>query len=148
MGFAAVVRAEDAFSAAMSAAGLAGHTYHAEGSILGGKRLAIALAAQSPRPTAIIGFNSDDTHGLVIGAHAAGLSIPEDLSIISIGTPSAFAEGTEPALTTVSPPAHAIGAAATRMLIRSIEQSPDKAGARHLFAGELVVRGSTGPPPA
>lgn len=148
MRFAAVVRAEEAFSAAMSAVGLVGNIFHADGSIASGKRLAIEIAAMSSRPTAIIGLNADDTHGLVIGAHAAGLSVPDDLSIVSIGTPSAFAEGTEPALTTVSPPAQAIGAAATRMLIRSIEQPRDEPVARHLFAGELVIRGSSCPPPS
>ena len=68
--------------------------------------------------------------------------MPEDVSVTGFDDTAAAASA-DPPLTTVRQPHAAKGAAAVRMLLA------DGAGPREIwFPVELVVRGSTAPPPA
>ncbi len=63
------------------------------------------------------------------------------------GMPSALADTTVPALTTVTPPAGSMGRMAAQLLIASLDGQEPPEGPR-LFAGDLVQRGSSGPAPS
>jgi DNA-binding LacI/PurR family transcriptional regulator len=81
--------------------------------------------------------------GAVRAARRAGLSVPDDVSVVGFDD-SAFMNCTEPPLTTVRQPIEALGRAAVTLLVNQIDGA--KVSAQELlFEPELVVRGSTGP---
>jgi DNA-binding LacI/PurR family transcriptional regulator len=96
--------------------------------------------------TAVIAFNDDIAAGLVNRFADRGVRVPDDVSVVGHDD-TALAEMVTPRLTTVHIPAAAAGAAAVRMLVGQI-QGDNGAPRRCELAGELIVRGSTGPAPA
>jgi DNA-binding LacI/PurR family transcriptional regulator len=81
--------------------------------------------------------------GAIRAARRAGLSVPEDISVVGFDD-SALMTCTEPPLTTVRQPIEALGQAAVTLLVSQIEGAAVTAD-ELLFEPELVVRGSTGP---
>jgi DNA-binding LacI/PurR family transcriptional regulator len=81
--------------------------------------------------------------GAIRGVRRAGLSVPNDVSIVGFDD-SAFMNCTDPPLTTVRQPIEALGQAAVTLLVNQIEGAA-VATDELLFEPELVVRGSTGP---
>ena len=92
-------------------------------------------------------FFASDAHALIFMRYASGqgVRIPQDLSVVGFDD-TAAARLTSPGLTTVRLPATAAGAEAVRHLIRLIDGEP-ASSARSMLPVELVVRGSTAPPP-
>ncbi|MFI8824985.1 LacI family DNA-binding transcriptional regulator [Streptomyces sp. NPDC053431] len=84
--------------------------------------------------------------GAIRAARRRGLSVPADVSVVGFDD-SAFMTCTEPPLTTVRQPIEAMGRAAVDLLGAQIQGSAAHPG-ELLFEPELVVRGSTAPPPA
>ena len=81
--------------------------------------------------------------GAVRAVRRAGLSVPEDVSVVGYDD-SAFMSCTDPPLTTVRQPIQSMGGAAVALLVNQMETviaHPEEL----LFEPELVVRGSTGP---
>jgi DNA-binding LacI/PurR family transcriptional regulator len=83
--------------------------------------------------------------GAIRGVRRLGLSVPGDVSVIGYDD-SALMMCTDPPLTTVRQPIEAMGRAIVSMLVEQAEGS-SLAPEELLFEPELVVRGSTGPPP-
>lgn len=83
--------------------------------------------------------------GAIHGARAAGLEVPQDLSVIGYDD-SPLIPMTDPPLTTVRQPVTAISRAAVTSLLNAIagEEVPD---AEMLFLPDLIVRGSSAPAP-
>lgn len=79
--------------------------------------------------------------GAVRGARRAGLSVPDDISVVGYDDSSVMT-CTDPPLTTVRQPIEAMGQAAVALLVAEIGGSPVIAD-ELLFDPELVVRGST-----
>ncbi|GAA3290166.1 LacI family DNA-binding transcriptional regulator [Streptomyces cinereospinus] len=84
--------------------------------------------------------------GAIRAARRRGLTVPADVSVVGFDD-SAFMTCTEPPLSTVRQPIEAMGRAAVDLLCAQIEGSHSPLG-ELLFEPELVVRGSTAPPPA
>jgi DNA-binding LacI/PurR family transcriptional regulator len=84
--------------------------------------------------------------GAIRAVRRAGLSAPEDLSIVGFDD-SAFINCTHPPLTTVRQPIEAMGRAAVAILVNAMERGAvvGEAGEELLYEPELVVRGSTAP---
>jgi len=113
------------------------------------------LLAAVPRPTAILCLNDRMAMGAIQRAWAAGLRVPEDLSVVGfddIPNASFFT----PALTTVRQPAYEMGERAARMLFeimahkasRLRRKTPSREGFSPIvFPSELIVRGSATRPP-
>ncbi len=142
--YGATLRVESGFLAAASARSVAATAFACEHTVAAGREALASIVKAEPDVTAIVAMNEEATVGLVQAAQARGLEIPRDLSVLSLASSSSFAEVTWPPLTTISPPAEAIGRAAARALIRALghtEVEPDP----QLWAGELVERASTGP---
>lgn len=96
------------------------------------------------RPTAVFCYNDMTAIGALRAARAAGLRVPEDLSIIGFDD-ILFAAYTEPPLTTIAQPKYEMGRTAMSMLLRLLqgERVPP-----HLqLPCRLVERASCGPPP-
>ena len=97
-----------------------------------------------PRPTAIFAANDDMAAGAIAAAHLAGLSVPQDLSVVGFDdTPVAAV--TWPGLTTVRQPIVQMAAAAADLLLTQIKTLATTPVSR-IFGHEVVIRGSTAAP--
>ncbi|MEV0173202.1 LacI family DNA-binding transcriptional regulator [Streptomyces sp. NPDC050803] len=83
--------------------------------------------------------------GAIRAARRRRLSVPADVSVVGFDD-SAFMTCTEPPLSTVRQPIEAMGRAAVDLLCAQIQGTHPGLG-ELLFEPELVVRGSTAPPP-
>ncbi|MFI9006770.1 substrate-binding domain-containing protein [Actinosynnema sp. NPDC053489] len=117
---------------------------HADFTREGGRREAEGLLRLPDRPTAIFAANDEQAVGVVEAARAAGLSVPDDLSVVGFDDLPA-ATRTTPPLTTVRQPLAAMGTRAGRMLadlIAGHRPAPNRVE----LPTTLVVRSSTAPP--
>ncbi|MER3469524.1 MAG: DNA-binding transcriptional regulator CytR, partial [Thermoflexus sp.] len=76
--------------------------------------------ASSRRPTAVFCYNDMTAIGALKAARAAGLRVPEDLSVVGFDD-ILFAAYTEPPLTTVAQPKYEMGRTAMGLLLRLLE---------------------------
>ena len=103
------------------------------------------LLQLNPRPTAVFAANDPMALGAVYACRDAGLSVPQDVSIVGAGN----IEGPHhpnPFLTTIDWPREELGRTAAEMLMQAIRnpaapRPPDK-----MFAPRLLIRQSTAPP--
>jgi len=96
-----------------------------------------------PRPTALVCLNDTAALGALHGLEAAGLRVPEDISVVGYDDLS-FASRLAPPLTTVSQPTYQLGRAAADLLLDEAE--PGHTHRETLFPPALVVRSSTAAP--
>jgi DNA-binding LacI/PurR family transcriptional regulator len=117
-----------------------------------GRRLLLEMLELDPMPTAALVMSDSLASGVLRGAIEAGLRVPEDLSVIGFdGVPSAAF--TEPPLTTVTQPIEHKGDLTARALLAALDPEngggmpPGEPPKRTILPTELLVRGTTGPPP-
>ena len=102
-----------------------------------------ALLSRADRPTAIVAYDDLVAIGVVRAAHAHGLSVPHDVSVVGFDDIE-VASYVEPPLTTVRQPTRRMGNLAVELVLSQLRgEEPD---AWHLLPGELVERESTGSP--
>jgi LacI family transcriptional regulator len=101
------------------------------------------LAAQPP-PTAVICFNDTAALGILDGLNAAGVQVPQDLSVIGYDD-LRFAARLAPPLSTVNQPKYELGRTAANLLLE--ESEPDHNHHEIRFQPSLMIRSSTAPPP-
>jgi LacI family transcriptional regulator len=94
-------------------------------------------------PTAVVAANDLTAIGAKSEFRAAGLHVPDDISIVGFDD-IAFAALTEPALTTVHLPLTELGRRAVEVLVKSSEDLK-KEGVEIVIPTSLVVRDSTAP---
>lgn len=133
---------------ALALRGLAVRPQHfamGEWTIAEGRALLRRLMDSDPRPTAVVCGNAHLAVGAVLEAVAMGFRLPEDLSIIGYDDIEIMSQLPVP-VTTVKVPSAEIGRIAARVLVARVEgreySAPLEAEA------ELVIRASSGPPPA
>jgi LacI family transcriptional regulator len=97
------------------------------------------------RPTAVLATNDVLAVGAMLACRAAGVRIPEDISITGVDNTDLGATQT-PGLTSVRTPIVEIGDAAAAQLVARLEGQPFVA--QQTLGFELVHRGSTAPPRA
>ncbi|RLK46683.1 LacI family DNA-binding transcriptional regulator [Microbacterium telephonicum] len=121
---------------------------HGETSIRGGREAAEHLLQlpDAVRPTALFCFNDRMAVGAYAAAHARGLRIPHDLSIIGYDDQQFIAAEQEPPLTTIALPHYEMGKWAMEVAlgIRAAEEQD----ATHQMTCPVIRRDSVGPPPA
>lgn len=109
-----------------------------------GLRIGADLLARDPRPTAVFAASDIAALGVLQAADAAGLAVPDDLSVVGFDD-TYMARWATPPLTTVRAPLQDIGRLAVRTLRRLVDG--EALETHHLeLATELVVRRSTAPP--
>ena len=128
-----------ALAAEADRAGIEARVEHALFSIEGGHAAGTRLIQAGV--TGIICGSDQLALGAVRAARRAGLSVPDDLSVVGFDD-SALMTCTAPPLTTVRQPIEAMGRTVVAMLVNQIEGVP-VAPDELLFEPELVVRGST-----
>ena len=109
----------------------------------GGSAVINRLLDQDPRTTGILTLDELAAPGLIAGACARRMNLPDDLSIVGIAISEQAALMSTPALTTVSANEHEMGQLRVELLIRRIEGEAGQSCHR-LFEGTLQRRGSSG----
>ena len=104
------------------------------------------LRALSSQPTAVLCSNDMTAIGVLRAVYMSGLRVPQDLSVVGLDDID-FAEFTLPPLTTIRLSRADLARAAFDALRLQAEGSP-KFQREFLVSTSLVVRGSTGAPPA
>ena len=105
--------------------------------------MARILARPGPRPTAILAQNDDMAVGAITVAREAGLSVPDDLSVVGFDD-SDISRLIMPKLTTVRQPVFDMAVTATAGLLKLL--AGEEAPAPVMHAHELLVRQSTAVP--
>lgn len=137
--------------------GLADHGIHvpvrymrdAYNNYAGGASGLRALMALPDPPTAVLASTDVLAIGALSAAHALGLRVPDDVSIVGFDD-LPLAEHTTPPLTTVRQPMSQMAAVAVAAAIdETSNQTPDRASAIfECLTPSLIVRESSGPAPA
>lgn len=95
-------------------------------------------------PTAVIAHNDMMAIGVMHGLRAAGIRVPQDVSIVGIDD-ILSARLVTPRLTTIAIPALQLGLTAVRNVIAIIRGATPKADSPYIMPVQLKVRESTGP---
>jgi DNA-binding LacI/PurR family transcriptional regulator len=104
------------------------------------------LAAGVPF-TALFCFNDVSAIGAIRALREAGLRVPQDVSVVGFDDVQSAAFQ-NPGLTTVRQPLSQMGMLAAEALVRQIVASGEHQAVQQMMVDpELIVRGSTGPPP-
>jgi len=109
----------------------------------GGMESMEKLLALSHPPTAVFCYNDASALGALRAAHAAGLRVPQDLSVVGFDNID-LAAHFEPPLTTIAQPMQDMGQKAVEMILDLLAgaQAPEDC----VLPGHLIVRESTMPP--
>lgn len=137
----------DGYRSAMHLAGLPvpdGWSRFEELDAQAGERVAFDLLRRSHPPTAILAGSDMQALGVLNAAHAAGLHIPDDLSLVGYDD-QPVSISSSPRLTTVHQPLRELGIAAARLALRLQDQEGIEP-TRLDLAATLVLRDSTAPP--
>ena len=102
--------------------------------------------AADPAVTAVFCANDEMAAGCYRALWEAGRRVPHDVSVV--GFDDVLGDFLLPPLTTVTQDFVTIGHELVRLLLRQIRQGKPDTVSRILVPTELVVRGSTAPPPA
>ena len=106
------------------------------------------LLASNVPFTALFTFNDISAIGAIRALREAGLCVPQDVSVVGFDDVQSAAFH-NPGLTTVRQPLRTMGMLAGESVVRQIAAPVDHIPAKQLIVDpELVVRESTGPPPA
>jgi LacI family transcriptional regulator len=117
--------------------------YEGDFKIEGGRRAAHEILEKGRLPTAVVVANDLMALGAMQEFRAAGLRVPQDISIVGFDD-IAFASLTDPPLTTICLPRMELGRRAVEALMTTIEH-PDRQGVEIHIPTYLVMRGSTAP---
>jgi DNA-binding LacI/PurR family transcriptional regulator len=144
-GYGPALRTRNAFTAAMAGHGLDPLMIPAEDSAAGGRAALTAAFRQAPDLTAVIAMNENAVFGILGELTSRGLTVPGDVSVVSMVTSPQVAELATPALTAMTSPGSALGRIAVETLLRHLD---DGSGETHqqLLPCALEVRESSGPP--
>jgi alanine racemase len=112
----------------------------AEATLAAGAAAFEALATRRPRPTAVLAMSDMAALGVIDAARAAGVAVPEELSVVGYDDVPVAAWSTPP-LTTVRQPTAAKARLAAELLIA--QMTGRRADSPAPLPTELVIRGTT-----
>ncbi|MBL1067415.1 DeoR/GlpR family transcriptional regulator [Streptomyces sp. 7-21] len=107
------------------------------------EQCAQVLAAVADGATGMLVHNDSDALVLVQQLQAAGVRLPEDLSLVAYDDEVAALSA--PPLTAVAPPKEAVGRRAVDLLVRRLTDDPDAPAEHTVLLPELKRRASTAP---
>lgn len=141
-----VVRLQ-AYEKCMHAVGLEpGPVLHGDLRFEGGLTAGSAIAALSPRPTAVMAVNDLTAVGVIKGLLKAGLKVPADISVTGFDK-TRLAEYSNPSITTVDIHRDLLGKMAADAL-HELSCSTNPEGREYQIPAELIVGDSSGPAPS
>ena len=113
-------------------------------SLEGGEAAGRQILQATRRCTAVVAFDDAVAFGIIRAIHAAGYSVPRDLSVVGFDDVQ-LAAFVEPPLTSVRQAKHQLGSLAVDAILAGQQAGGQLAST--LLRGELVVRLSTASPP-
>lgn len=105
-----------------------------------------SLMSMPERPTALLTYNDSFAAWIIHACNGLGLRIPQDVTVTGYDD-TLLSIYTSPELTTMHVPAEEMGRLAIELLIQRITGTGPAEPQIHAFTPELVIRGSSGPPP-
>jgi len=120
-GYAPHLRVHDTFRRAMVDRGTTGTVVTAGPGSDGGRHAANDLLEADPDVSAVLVMKDDSAAGLLVGLHAAGRRVPEDVSVLSIASSEANADQHSPRLSTMVAPGAELGTRAADALIEQLD---------------------------
>lgn len=111
-----------------------------------GYAAAQTLLTEHPRITGVVAGNDLIAVGIIVAAAERGRNCPRDISVVGFND-MLLAGRLQPPLTTIRIPQYDVGTRAAELLMALVAE-PARRPETVLISGELVVRGSTAPPPA
>lgn len=111
-----------------------------------GYAAAQVLLTEHPQVTGVVAANDLLALGVIAAASELGRTCPADISVIGFND-MLLAGRLKPPLTTIRIPQYDVGARAAELLLTLVDD-PQRRPETVLISGELIVRGSTAPPPA
>lgn len=108
---------------------------------VGGFNATLELLAMKPRPTALFAVNNVRTLGMLRAINAAGLRMPDDISVIGFDD-SPWLSLLSPPLTTIGQPVYEMANEAVRLLLRRIGNRNESPQIVTRMSPTLVVRES------
>lgn len=144
-GYGPALRTRDAFVTAMTGHGLEPVMIPAEDSAAGGRAALAAAFARTPELTAVLAMNETAIFGILGELTGRGLSVPDDVSVVSMVTSPQVAELATPALTAMTSPGSTLGRIAIEALVRHLD-GPGHERHQQLLPCALEIRGSTAGP--
>lgn len=113
----------------------------------GALRVLDGIAADR-RPTGVFCYNDRVAAGVLHAATRLGIAVPEELSVVGYDDQEHMAAYLTPALTTVALPHRAMGEAAARLLLDSIDTGRTSPATVRRLACPVISRASVGPAPS
>jgi len=105
----------------------------------------LRLLRQPRPPTALFADNDRISLGAMRAIYAAGLRIPDDVSVVGYCT-SALAASFAPPLTSVVPYPYSLGTMAAETMLRLVTEHESASASAAILPMALLVRASTAPP--
>jgi LacI family transcriptional regulator len=105
-------------------------------------------ASPDRRPTGVFCYNDRVAAGVLHAATRLGIAVPEELSVVGYDDQEHMAAYLTPALTTVALPHRAMGEAAARLLLDSIDTGRTPPATVRRLACPVISRASVGPAPS
>ena len=143
-GYGPVFRSQVAFPEAIQAAGVEGISRFCRPAPQAGYEICSELLALRPDLTALITMNERAVPGIMRAIAYQGWRIPEDFSVMVIGSSEGMAEMMTPPLTTSDIAAAELSRLSVDLLIHQLEEKV-REPLQKLVPCRLVIRGSTGP---
>ncbi|MBN1427929.1 MAG: LacI family DNA-binding transcriptional regulator [Anaerolineae bacterium] len=144
-GYGPAVRAQASFAWAMQKAGLENAQRFCSATPAEGYAAFDDLLAEWPELTALVSINDRAIPGVIQAITDRHWRIPDDFSIVVLGSSAAVAELMFPALTTAQPLNAELGRLGVELLIQQIEGQEPNQETQLLLRSPLVIRGSSGP---
>lgn len=145
-GYGPAVRAQREFQRAAEAAGLGCVCRLARAVPAAGEEAFTAVLRQNPRLTALVTMNERALPGVMQAIADRGWRVPDDFSVVVLGSSPRLAEMMVPPLTTLDVPSAEMGRLGVELLIQQLEGQGAEVP-QVLLPCRLSVRGSSGPPP-
>ncbi len=112
----------------------------------GGLAAGLAIAKLAPRPTAVVAVNDLTAIGVIKGLTKSGCRVPQDISVTGFDN-IRLSEYSNPSITTVDVHRDTLGQTAANAL-HELSSAVDPYGREYQISVELILRDSSGPPPA
>jgi DNA-binding LacI/PurR family transcriptional regulator len=142
-GYGPAQRTAQAFAKALDRHGITGLMVPSEDTASGGRQAVREARERCPRLTGVLVMNENAALGILAELRETGLDVPSDLSVVSMVTSEVVADLASPALTAMTSPGAALGATATRVLLKRLGEG-DASTYEELLPCVLEVRGTSG----
>jgi DNA-binding LacI/PurR family transcriptional regulator len=140
-------RTRDTYLLEMRRRGLEPLLFECGESPAAGRLAAKDLRERAPDATAVMVLNETAAFGLLNGLRRLGVSVPADMSILSVGSSPDIAAIADPELTLMVSPADELGRMGVEALVDRLEGREER-GNHTLVMCAFQEGGSTAPPPA